>query len=118
MKSIRSAVLTVLVGITLFGCKKKDDSIKFTININDSAWAIQEAGVKAVYFPKFQHLFINASDGRKWFYLGTNINAASPLTNYAFEPNGNNAAAIELENIPGYFISDNNVADAGEAIVH
>lgn len=113
MKPIGTAVLIVAIVTTLFGCKKKDDSAKFTIIINDSAWALQEIGVKAVYFPKFQHLFINASDGKKWFYLGVTINATSPLTTYLFEPNGNNAAAIQYENIPGYFISDNNVADAG-----
>ncbi|MGZ3854339.1 MAG: hypothetical protein ACXVBX_16200 [Flavisolibacter sp.] len=109
----RTPVLIAVIVTIVLGCKKSDESKKFSIKINDSTWTMPETSVKSIYFAKFQHLFIDASDGREWFRLGTNINTASPLTSYKFEPNGNNAAAIQLENVPGYFITDNNVADVG-----
>lgn len=106
----------LLAAITLCGCVKKDEATKFTINIDDTSWRLRETGVNATYYSNANLLDVTASDGTKWFYLSVYLNAAAPVSNYVFEPNGNNAASIQIENVPHVFISNNNVADAGGSL--
>jgi hypothetical protein len=108
--AIRPALIMLLVG-GLSSCKKKDDT-KFTITINDTPVHLSETGVTATYYPQAQFLYIKASE-QMFLDLSVYLDAASPVKNYVFEPNGSNAASIQLGDGSGVFMSDNNVADAG-----
>lgn len=113
LKLIKPIAPVLLAVIALCACVKKDDPTKFTINIDDTPWHLRETGIQATYYPNGSLLYVSAGDGIKWFQFSVYLNATSPIGSYVFEANGNNAASIQMENVPFNFISNNNVADAG-----
>jgi hypothetical protein len=113
---ITSALASLLAVCLLCnqGCKKKDDSSsKFKIIINDLAWAVNDGDIKAVYYPKFHHLFVDAQDYAHHFLLGVSMDTSNPLKNYTLEANSENSASIVLANDSGYYMSDINSATVG-----
>ena len=119
-----------VLGIVLFlwisgsGCDKNDDpapqpqpvhrdSGEFVALVNDKLWKPNRH--TAVYWRKWQQLYILASDDDRQLEMAINLDFSNLLKNYLLESNGGNVAELITSSVS--YNSDDNVSDAGGKFV-
>ncbi|HEX6429996.1 MAG TPA: hypothetical protein VF008_20015 [Niastella sp.] len=96
------------------------DSGSFLALVNNKEW--HPIYHSAIYFPKWNQLYISASDtnilhsNKPTLYGGINLDAGNLLKKYLLQPNGENTFRLTYTGDATYtgdFFSDHNMADAG-----
>jgi hypothetical protein len=102
LKYITATLLSVSLLLTIYSCNKNNnsssddkdvdiDSGKFLVQVDSTKW--HPAYHNAIYYSKWNQLYIKVKDRETWAMLegGVNLDSINPLKKYPLLPNGDDA---------------------------